>query len=102
MMRRQSSFAVSMGLLLLGVIWLSACKKQPSHPVPLARQGVLDLSQWSFARNGPIELRGEWLFWWQKMVGIQDRGAVKPDGVFSIPGLWQDQQEPGLSSARKS
>tara|TARA_Y100001954_G_C15717741_1_gene556558 strand:- start:647 stop:766 length:120 start_codon:yes stop_codon:yes gene_type:complete len=30
--------------------------------------GVLDLSSWNFEKYGPIDLRGEWKFYWKKFI----------------------------------
>ena len=33
---------------------------------PLVQNGLLDLSEWDFARDGSIELNGTWQFYWNQ------------------------------------
>jgi signal transduction histidine kinase/DNA-binding NarL/FixJ family response regulator len=40
----------------------SASQKRP----PQAENGVLDLRDWNFAADGPVELKGEWKFKWME------------------------------------
>ena len=41
------------------------------------REGLLDLSDWSFTEDGPVVLGGEWDFWWGEL--LTDR---PPNGLF--------------------
>ncbi len=36
---------------------------------PQAQEGQLDLRGWDFARDGLVDLSGEWEFYWQKLLG---------------------------------
>ena len=45
-----------MGLGLL----LSSCVAESKREAPVAVNGVIDLSDWDFERDGPVELKGEW------------------------------------------
>ena len=45
-----------MGLSLL----LSSCAAESKREAPTAVNGVIDLSDWDFERDGPVELIGEW------------------------------------------
>ena len=60
-----------MGLLtLLILIYPSTTVRGDSKAksAPVAMDGVLDLSEWDFVEDGPVELRGEWRFVWQELV----------------------------------
>ena len=45
---------MGLGLLLL------SCVAESKREAPTAVNGVIDLSDWDFERDGPVELRGEW------------------------------------------
>ena len=55
----------------------------PVHPV--AKNGVLDLR--SAALTDKIELNGEWLFYWQQLIGPGDKPSGKP-ALVNFPSLW--------------
>lgn len=53
--------------LLLASIPLGCTGSTPE--IPQVHQGVLDLRHWDFTRDGPIEINGEWHFWWEQLLG---------------------------------
>ncbi|MBN1875585.1 MAG: response regulator [Anaerolineae bacterium] len=77
---RQLLLSALLGLVLL----LSGCLSPP----PLkAVSGVLDLRDWDFERNGPVNLEGEWEFYWQQLyTGASP--AYLPNGFCHIPSAW--------------
>ena len=48
---------------------------------PLAVDGILDLSDWDFEKDGIVELKGEWRFVWEEFV------EPMPSDVFRIEDL---------------
>ena len=34
---------------------------------PQAIKGEIDLTDWDFQKDGPISLKGEWFFYWNKL-----------------------------------
>ena len=59
----------SIRLLFFGALLLSLCgcgEKRRTQPV--AVDGVLDLSNWDFERDGIVDLKGEWRFVWEEFV----------------------------------
>ncbi|MCB1317608.1 MAG: hypothetical protein KDK27_16705, partial [Leptospiraceae bacterium] len=54
---------------------------------PMAQDGVLDLRDWDFKKNGPVELNGEWHFYWTHFLSDIDQ-AVQP-GIIT-PGPWNE------------
>ena len=49
------------GLLALVIcVGLAACSESTKPKAPLAKDGVLDLSDWDFEQDGPVQLNGEW------------------------------------------
>lgn len=62
---------------------------------PVARQGVMDLRSWDFARDGLVQLDGEWEFFWSRLLSGAEKepdGGFKPDGYLRIPGTWNGQR----------
>jgi two-component system sensor histidine kinase ChiS len=55
-----------------------------------AKQGILDLREWNFTRNGLTDLNGEWEFYWRVLYTPQsfDTLAIKPSTFSNIPAFW--------------
>ena len=66
-----------------------ACYKSEKK-APTIRQGLLDLRHWEFTKNGPVELRGEWEFYWKEFLKPEDLDlqANKPMYV-QAPASWE-------------
>ena len=75
-------------LLLWAALLGGGCSAAPSFP--RASEGVIDLRQWDFGRNGPVDLAGEWHIYWKQLLGPAGDGGEqpKPDGFFLMPGTW--------------
>ncbi|MFC6547911.1 ATP-binding protein [Cohnella cellulosilytica] len=58
---------------------------------PSAKRGVLDLTEWSFAGDGPVMLQGEWEFYPGELVdpgaAAQAATASGPEWI-DVPGTW--------------
>jgi len=60
---------------------------------PKLRQGVMDLSGWSYKDNGRIRLDGEWEFYWDQLLEPADFEASSaealPDFIYmKVPSTW--------------
>jgi hypothetical protein len=74
-------------LLSLALVGLSGCSARAPEP-PRAADGVLDLRDWDFKAHGPVNLSGEWDFYWNEAPGSAlvlplERQAVP----FTVPNL---------------
>jgi diguanylate cyclase (GGDEF)-like protein len=80
-------------VLLVAVIALAALGCRAPTPGPTAAKGLLDLSTWSFDRQGPVRLVGEWTVDWQPAAVSQDRGpsASPRPPFFVVPGAWNGE-----------
>ncbi|MBI4806463.1 MAG: sensor histidine kinase [Desulfovibrio sp.] len=74
--------------------------------MPVAENGVIDLSTWDAARDGPVRLDGQWQFFWGRLLGPGDftPGAVDSSDFLHLPGTWKgheyhDQPLPGRGQA---
>jgi len=59
----------------------------------MAERGVLDLSEWDAARDGPVALNGQWEFYWDQLLAPDafksDLAPPPPSGFMSLPGTWK-------------
>ncbi len=58
---------------------------------PEAKNGVLDLRQWNFDQDGPVELTGEWEFYWSAHLAPEDfADSARPQktGLIKVPSVW--------------
>ncbi len=70
--------------------------------MPLAKDGLLDLRDWSFSAKGSVQLNGQWEFYWrtrpeatwltsQNLIDQGVRGST-----VNVPGYWNDGSTDGL------
>lgn len=50
---------------------------QASSEIPRAVNGVADLQNWDFSRDGSVELKGEWDFYWNQLVSPDSIGIYR-------------------------
>lgn len=83
---------LKIGLLCLIMAGLTGCGAEYSgKKQPLAKHGVLDLRNWDLSRNGPINLAGEWEFYWNQLLQPQDfNKKITPisTGNIDLPRVW--------------
>jgi signal transduction histidine kinase len=81
-------------LLLAACLALTACLTltgglNPERQAPTAVDGVLDLSSWDMARNGPARLDGQWEVLWDAPVRPGEAPAFPAAPAFTpVPGNW--------------
>ena len=80
--------------LLILLLCGCACERQSKTIcAPLAVKGVIDLTNWDFERNGPVDLAGEYEFYWNQLLTPQDfvqyRSSLKADFI-AVPRAWND------------
>ena len=66
--------------------------------VPLAVNGVLDLRDWNFEKDGLVNLNGEWEFYWKQLFKPEDFKTdqeSKMTGSFNVPDLWNHYEFQG-------
>ena len=84
----------SMILLILQLLFLSACSKYNSERIyPVAVRGILDLTDWDFGKDGPVDLKGAWEFYWQQHLSSDDLSKPTPhrkSGFIHVPDYWNN------------
>ncbi len=85
--------------ILLFVFWIGAFSvifAQNDISQPVAKQGILDLRNYSW--NKPLKLEGEWEFYWNKILTPLDFKEKKytPDAYINVPSSWTSLNLPGI------
>ncbi len=60
---------------------------------PFAVDGILDLRNWDFEKQGVIELKGEWDFYWKQLYSFREITHQDPppkSGIIELPSIWND------------
>ena len=88
------------GLVIL-LLCVCACEQQSKTIIPpLAAKGVLDLTNWDFEQDGPVDLTGEYEFYWNQLLNpqdfIQNRSSLKTDFI-AVPRAWNDFEYQGIA-----
>ena len=88
---KPTAFLIKLSLM---IFLISSCGQQYSgKALPKAVNGVLNLSDWDFERDGPVNLKGEWEFYWEKLYEGTEPGLgsiIYPDTMFFVPGTWKN------------
>ncbi|MTI95545.1 MAG: response regulator [Firmicutes bacterium] len=84
---------LSAGILLLIVAFsfLGVLKNAlTNNEIPVLDQGAIDLSNWTSAQQGLINLNGEWEFYWEKLLTYEHfrNGTRQPDLLVEVPKVW--------------
>lgn len=88
-----------LALITTGLFVLAGCNNDisPKNP-PHAIKGVLDLWHWDFAKDGPVELAGEYEFYWQQHVRVENFAETHLPGLsgfINVPGAWNGYELAG-------
>lgn len=87
-------WAPFVALLILSQLWVGLSAALTQRPV--AVDGVLDLREWDFARQGAIFLDGDWHFWRDRLVAPAQMNADLPHSLLAVPGRWTSQSVNGV------
>jgi PAS domain-containing protein len=82
--------------LAAGLLVLNGCSQfLQNGSQPLAVKGVLDLSNWDFKQDGPVDLSGEYEFYWQQLLTPASFSPTQPpekSGFIKVPSYWKGYQ----------
>lgn len=76
----------SLIVLTVGLFLLASCVPEDSKPPPKAVKGVLNLSHYSFQKQGPARLDGQWKFAWDTLLTPDSENGFNDH--FEVPGNW--------------
>ncbi|NNL76351.1 MAG: PAS domain S-box protein, partial [Desulfobacterales bacterium] len=78
------------------LVLLIACRHDtPRRNSPKAVKGELDLTDWDFKTDGPVDLSGEYEFYWSRHLSPSDFFKTPPPtktGFIKVPGYWKDHE----------
>ncbi|MBT4161224.1 MAG: hypothetical protein HOE54_07940, partial [Gammaproteobacteria bacterium] len=55
---------------------------------PIAREGLVDLSGWDFDRDGNVELKGEYEFYWNRFLNRHELLTEQAEYFAEVPAPW--------------
>ncbi len=87
-------------VLTVSTFYLTGCTKADKKAeLPKAVQGVLDLREWDFSKDGIVRLDGEWEFYWQELLSPEDFSSDKMGSpkYISLPAVWRNSKINGKS-----
>ena len=67
---------------------LSTLSSLHAQQLPLAVRGVMDLRNYNFKADGPVELRGEYEFYWNQMLNPAIEGDTGEMIYTTVPDSW--------------
>ena len=82
-------------IITASILLISCQNREPVQETPEIINGVLDLSNWDFEKDGTVKLNGNWEFYWKQLLEPNDfKQKVQPvkTGYFDIPGSWNDYE----------
>jgi len=97
----QITIYIVLGILLAwGIVFLWQANKSPLEhkAVPIALNGVLDLTNWDLEEDGIVNLNGEWEFYWHQLLSSSDYAeGIEPNKkqVVTVPDVWTDYAQDG-------
>ncbi len=86
------------GLILIALVcsWTSC---DTCYRSPIARNGILNLSQRDILLNGPLTLNGEWELYWEMFLDPEDFQVLNPSksSLIDLPRAWNGYRINGRS-----
>jgi len=90
---------IALSLIIAYLIFFSACLNDSHRRIaPKAVKGVYDLTDWDFKNDGPVDLNGEWEFYWQQHLMPEDFTQKTPrlkTEFIKVPGYWKGHELEG-------
>ncbi|MBI9082758.1 MAG: response regulator [Desulfobacterales bacterium] len=90
---------ISLALLAVSLSLVTGCRQAGVKKIsPMAVGGVLDLRGWNLSQNGPVDLSGQWEFYWEQLLTPADfHGPSAPGrpGFIHVPGGWKGHMAGG-------
>lgn len=84
-------------LFLIFLTSLGCHESKQGKIAPIPTKGILDLSDWTFEKDGVIKLNGEWEFYWNKLPYLDREDITKLTPEYAIvPSIWNDTV-PGIN-----
>lgn len=86
-------------ILALLLLILSGCTlPSTGNAAQIAKDGILDLSDWNFSELGNVSLDGDWAFYWNELLSPGEFDGKDPTGFYRLPSGWAKYKELRLPS----
>ena len=86
-------------IIIAIILCLAGGCRENGKTMPVAERGVLDLSGWDPARDGPAALDGQWEFYWDRLLTpgdfTADGKAPAQSDYLNFPGYWKGYELDG-------
>jgi PAS domain S-box-containing protein len=86
-------------LIIASLLLFAACRYDFQGKIPpKAVNGVLDLTDWDFKRDGPVNLSGQYELYWKQHLKPMDFSKATPPkktGFIKVPGYWNSYKLEG-------
>ena len=85
-------------LVFLQPFYASCRHKLQGRITPEATKGVLNLKDWDFKKDGPVDLIGEYEFYWNQNLAPSEFTKPTPPQkarFITVPGYWNDYEVDG-------
>ncbi|TDF95159.1 hypothetical protein [Paenibacillus piri] len=101
---RRIRFALLLAIILVSIaaVVLPFAAPYSGKAGPRAKNGVLDLREWSLDKDGAVRLNGTWSFYWERLLTSADilgANAAKSNLLAEVPGVWTRFGKPGRGYA---
>ncbi|MFC4809449.1 ATP-binding protein [Paenibacillus sp. GCM10023250] len=77
-----------LSILFLFAAFLTGCTASADGTAPTAKDGVIDLRNWSFAERGQVALSGRWAFYGDRLLAPGDPGLARDARYVNVPRSW--------------
>jgi PAS domain S-box-containing protein len=89
---RNSPYLIGLPIIIAYLLFFSACINDSSRRIPpKAVKGIIDLSDWDLKEDGPVDLIGEYEFYWMQHLLSKDFSKTTPSEkteFIKVPGYW--------------
>lgn len=84
-------------LLFISLFSISCVNKKIYKSYPKADNGVLDLRNWDFEKDGNVPLTGKWQLYWKNFYSLEEINGNKAinETTISYPGTWRNRKVAG-------
>ena len=89
---------MSIVLRFLFLITFLSCSTAKTQPVAI--NGIIDLRDWSFQKDGILRLNGQWNLFWEEILSpsqvLERINSNEKIYTLAVPGAWNNQDWKGL------
>ena len=85
--------------VVVSLTFVLACRNDSMNETPpKVMHGILDLKNWDLKKKGPVDLTGQWEFYWNKHLTPRDFSQPNPPQItdfMDVPGSWNGYLKEG-------